>query len=115
MPVGRVHQHTAYNQKDEDGADFDGHHDVVRTGGLPDSAHQQHSQDEHHQKSGDVEISTGPLPGGPDRGRPSIRNSKAKLRQLIFQIAAETDRYRNVADGILQNQIPANDPGKNLT
>src|ERR1700756_5957584 len=38
----------------------------------------------------------------------------AKRSQLGFRVAAESDGDSNVADHIFENQVPADDPGKNF-
>ena len=38
----------------------------------------------------------------------------SERRQLRFGITRESDRHRDIADHIFENQVPADDPGKNF-
>ena len=109
-----MNQHSADDQKSKNGADFNQHHHVVGFGRLAHSAHQKQRKNKNNQKSGKVEIGASPSARGPDRTRPFVGKMNSEDRQLGFRIAAEADSHRHVADHILQNQVPANDPGKDL-
>ncbi len=50
MPVRRAHQHAADHQEEHDGAELDGHHDVVGLGRLAHAAHQQDGENEDDEK-----------------------------------------------------------------
>ena len=114
MPVCRLHQHATHHQKYQDRADFDHDHDVVGFGRLTYATHQQHSEHKYDQESREVEEGTCPLAALPDRSRPLVWNQKLELCKLGLQIPTESNRYRNVTDGVLKNQVPSNYPGKDL-
>ncbi len=50
----------------------------------------------------------------PDRACPCARQVNPECSQLRFGISAEADSDRHVADHIFQDQVPADDPGKNF-
>ena len=114
-PVGRIDQHAAHDQKSENRADLDQHHHVVGPGRFLHAADQQQGQDKNDQKAGHVEVRARPMPRRPHRTRPLVGQVDAEGRQLCLGVSAEANRHGNVADHIFQDQIPADDPGKNFT
>ena len=70
-PVGGLDQHSADDQKGQNGADFDGHHDVVGFRRFPHAAHQQQGENENDEKAGEIEVGARPVLRRPRPGSPS--------------------------------------------
>ena len=113
-PVALVHQHAAHDEEERNGGNLDGHHDVVDLGRLAHAAHQQPAQDHDDEKGRHVEVSARPLAVSPYRRRPSLRQDESELCELRLQISGKADADGYVADRVFQNQIPADDPGKDF-
>ena len=114
LPVRRIDEHAAHNQKGQDCTDFDGHHNVVGFGRLAHAADQQQRQDENDQKARKIEVSARPLPRSPYRACPFVRQIDAESGQLRLGVSTKTDRYGNVAYHVFQDQVPADNPGENF-
>ena len=71
-PITRIHQRSADHQENEDGANLDRHHDVVRFGGFAHTAHQQDRQDKDNQKCREIEVRARPVARLPHGSRPSV-------------------------------------------
>ena len=109
--------------KDQDGGDLEQHHDVVGPGGFADAAHQHDGQDQHDEKGGNIEaqvparlvdrvaLQVGEA-GGQKGGRnPTRAGMQAKPIHEIDDVGRKADAHGHVADGVLQDEIPADDPG----
>src|SRR6185312_1188642 len=114
LPVGGIDQHSSHNEKCEDGADLDDDHYIVRAGGFAHAADQQQGEDEYDQECGQVEIRAGPLASGPYGTGPLIGDDQAEGGELGLGVSAEADGDGHVADGVFQDEVPADDPGKNF-
>ncbi len=113
-PVGFVHQAAADDEEERDGGDLDGDHGVVDLGGFAHAAHQQPAQDHDHEKGGNVEVGAGPFAVGPDGGRPALGQDEAELRELRLEVSGKADADGDVADGVFEDEIPADDPGEDF-
>ena len=114
LPVRGMNQHAADDEKSQDGADFDGDHHVVGFGRLAHAAHQQQRQNKDDEKSGQIEVRAGPLPGGPDRGRPFVGQVDAEGGELGLGVSAEAHGDGDVADHVFEDEVPADDPGEDF-
>ena len=65
-------------------------------------------------KSGQIEVGARPLARGPHGARPFVRQIQPKRGQLRLGVAAEAYGDRDVAHGVFENQIPADDPGEDF-
>ncbi len=65
-------------------------------------------------KPGTLKYAPGPMPRSPHRTGPPVGQVDPEGCQLRLGVSAEADRDGHVADHIFQDQIPADDPGKNL-
>jgi len=87
FPVIGVHQRSAHHEEDQDRANLHGDHNVVRLGRFADAAHQKHGKNENDEEGWDVEVSARPVPGLPNRRRPSVGQVEAERSELRFGIA----------------------------
>ena len=114
LPVGGMDEHAADDQKREDRADLHGHDHVIGFGGFSDSTHEQYGQEENDEERRNIEDRAGPMSRFPDRAGPAIRQVHSKRGELRFGVGAEADRDDDIADGVFENQIPADDPGEDF-
>ena len=109
--------------EDQNGDQLEAHHHVVGAGRLADAAHQNHGEHEHDEKGGNVEaeVPAGmvePVAGqilqalGQVGGRdPERRRVQAEPVQQVHHVGGKAHADGHVRAGVLQNQIPADDPG----
>ena len=64
--------------------------------------------------AGTIEDRAGPMSRFPDRAGPAVRQIHSKRGELRFGIGAEADSDDDIADGVFENQIPADDPGEDF-
>ena len=114
LPVGGIDQHAADDQKRENRANLHGHDHIIGFGGFSHAAHEQHGEEENDEEGRKIENRAGPMSRFPDRAGPAVRQIHSKRGELRFGIGAEADRDDDIADGIFENQIPADDPGEDF-
>ena len=127
MPVVGLDEAGAGKDEDENGGDLDQHHDVVGAGRLADAAHQDHGEDHDDEEGGDieaevpagfVEIVAGKIlqAGGQISGRdPHQGWMEVEPVQQVDDVGGKAHANAHVAEGVLKNQIPADDPRGELT
>ena len=113
-PVRLIHQHSADDQEREDGTNFNRHHYIVSFRRFAHASDQQQRQHEDNQETWHIEIGPSPATACPNRARPFVGQMDAESGELRFGITAESNGNRDVADHVLQNQVPADNPGKNF-
>src|ERR1035437_5670123 len=123
MPVVRLDKAGPGKDKDQNGGHLDQHHDVVGAGRLANATHQEYRQEHHDQEGGNVkakvpagfvEIVAGKIlktGGQVGRGDPLDRQVDAEPVKEVDQVSGEGNADSHVAEGVFQNQIPADDPG----
>ena len=118
--VARVDEAHAGHDEGQDGHDLQDDHHVVRLGRLPDAPHQDHGERHDDQEGREVEAevparreSRG---GGRQVGRkhPLRGQGEAEEVEQVDQVLGEPDSNRHVADRVLQDEVPADDPGHQL-
>ena len=126
MVVGGMNEAHADEDERQDGGDLQQHHDVVGLGRFADAAHQHHGQQHDDEKRGNVEaevparrVEHVALQVGEAarqvRGRdPAQRGMPAKPVEGRDHVRGEADADRHVADGVFEDQVPADDPGDQL-
>ena len=112
--------------KRQDGGDLQQHHDVVGLGRLANAAHQHDRQQHDDEKRRDVEtempagsvkhvaLQIGEAAGQISRRDPAQRRMPAEPLKGRRHVCGESDADRHVADGVLEDQVPADDPGDQL-
>ena len=126
MVVRRMNEAHADEDERQDGRDLQQDHDVVGLGRFANPAHQYHRQDQDDQERWDVEaevparvvenvaLKIGEA-AGQIRGRdPAQRGMPSEPRERSFHVRGETHAHSHVADGVFQDQVPADDPGDQL-
>ena len=123
MPVVRLDEAGRGEDEDEDGGDLDEDEDVVGAGRLANAAHEDDGENHHDQKRGDVEaevpaggveVFAGEIlqAGGQVGGRdPLDRQVEAEPVEQIDDVGGEADADAHVGEGVLEDQVPADDPG----
>ena len=113
----------AYDHKHQNGADLEQNHDVVGPRRLADTSYQHNGQDQHDEKCGKIETQVPARrvdrvalkiaeAGGQKGGRnPTRTGMHAKPVHEIDDVGGEADAHRHIADGVLQDEIPTDDPG----
>ncbi len=127
MVVGGLQVRHADHHEQRQRQQLDRHHDVVGGGALARAAQQQPG-DQHHDaerrhidQDGDAEDVRRGLQQPVDRrigaeqrgavaGGQPLRKDDAESAQQRVEIIAPGNRHRDVADGVFENQIPADDP-----
>jgi len=113
-PVGFVDEAAADDEKERDGGDLDGDHGVVDLGGFTHAADEQQTEDHDDEEGRKVEVSASPLAVSPDWGGPSLGEGEAELRELSFEVSGKAYADGDVGDGVLEDEIPADDPGEDF-
>ena len=115
------------NEKGKNGRDFQQHHYVVGLGRFANSAHQHNGNDHHDQECRDVEAEMpsrliNKISGQIRQSRwekgwrdPARRRMHPEPVQQIDHVRRKADTHGNVAHRVFQYQVPANDPGNQLT
>ena len=123
MPVVRFDEAGGGEDEDQNGGDLDHDQDVVGAGRLADAADQNHRQDHDDEEGGNVEaeVPAGLVEvvarkvlqaGGQICRRDQLeRRMEAEPVQQINNVGGKAHADAHVAEGVLQNQIPADDPG----
>ena len=123
MPVVGLDEAGAGNDEDQDGGNLDQHHDVVGAGRLADAAHQDHGENHDDEKGGNVEaeVPSGWIEvvagqvleaGGQIGGRdPHERKMEAEPVHEVDDMGGKADADAHVAEGVFEDQVPADDPG----
>ena len=122
MIVLRVNERDAREDKHQDGCDLHQHHDVVRLGRLTNAAH-QHRREQNDDKECryvEPEVPTVIVDVAPcqilqtewkeSRGKPSRVQVQTHPVQQVHYVGSETHAHTHVAEGVLQDQVPADDP-----
>ncbi len=107
----------------QDRGDLEQNHDVVGPGGFADTPDQHDGQNQHDKKGGKIEaqmpawlvdrvaLQVGEA-GGQEGGRdPTRAGAHAEPIHEVDNVGGEANAHRHVADGVLQDEIPAYDPG----
>ena len=123
MPVGGLNKSRGEANEHENRDDFEEHHHVVRLRGLANPANQKnrkkHDDDEcgpvkAEMPAGGVEhvaFEVGKSAGKVCRRNPAGIGVNAEPIQQIHDVLRKAHTYGHVADGIFENQVPADDPG----
>ena len=112
--------------KSEDGGDLDEHHDVVGAGGLADAADEDDGEEEDDEEGGDVEA--GVPAGGEDVFAGEVLKAEGKVGgreplgvevdaepvEEVDDVRGEADGDAHVGEGVLEDEVPADDPGDEL-
>ena len=113
--------------KGQDCGDFDQHHDVVGAGGLADAEHQDDGEEtDYDDEGGDIEA--GVPAGGVDvfagqvlqaqrqvgGGEPFGVEVDAEPVEQVDEVRGEADGDAHVGKGVLEDEVPADDPGDEL-
>ena len=115
MPVRRMDQHSADDEKRQNGADLESHHHVIRLRRFANAAHQKHSKNKNNQKSGKIEVGRPSTCPKPTQGQDHLSQARCRPNQPIAPwCTAEANGNRHVADHVFENQVPADDPGKDF-
>ena len=132
MVVRRVRCVAPTRDEQTEGQQLDHDHDVVRGHALARALEQQPC-DQHHdaerrqmdddRNAGDVRRRlqqavhrrVGAQERRPIAGREPRRKRDAEAAEQRVEVVAPRDRDRDVADGVLEDQIPADDPGDQLS
>ncbi len=124
--VGGVDEGEAEDDEEEDGGDFDEHHDVVGAGGLADAADEHDGEQEDDDEGGDVEAEV--PAGGEDvlageilealrevgGGEPLGVEVDAEPVEQVDDVGGEAYADAHVREGVLEDEVPADDPGDEL-
>ena len=126
MPVVRLDEAGGGEDEDQDGGHLDQHQDVVGAGRLANTANQDDREDHHDEERGNieaevpagiVEVVAGQIlkAGGQIGGRdPHERRMDAEPVHQIDDVCGEADADAHVAEGVFEDQVPADDPGHEL-
>src|SRR5206468_32160 len=107
----------------EDGDNFHQHHHVIGFRRLADAANQNDGEEHHDDERGPVETEMPPgavkhvaFEVGKTAGKIGGRNPAgigmdAEPVQQVDEVLRKADADGHVADGVLENEIPADDPG----
>jgi len=126
MPVVGLDEAGAGKDEDQDGGHLDEHHDVVCASRLADAADQEHGEEHDDEEGGNVEaevpsgfveIVAGKVlqaGGQVGRGDPLEGQVDAEPVEEVDQMRGETHADAHVAEGVFEDQVPADDPGNQL-
>lgn len=120
MPVRRVDEQCSRSNHDQDDGDLDHDNDGVHGGRFAhaDDEEQRDGEGDHDRRN--IEDSRDRIAAGDrdDAARRSAdrrRKAEAELLEQGDEIAGPADRHRRGAERILEDQIPADHPGNELT
>ena len=123
MPVRRVNEARARDDKYQDGGDLKQDHDVVGARRFADPPDQDDGQNQHDKKGGKIEaqmparlvdsiaLKVGEAGGQEGGGDPTRAGAQAEPIHEIDNVGREANAHCHVAYGVLEDQIPADDPG----
>ena len=126
MPVGGMNEADDGEDEDQNRNQLESHHHIVGRGRLADAAHQDHRKEHDDEKGGNIEaeVPAGIVEtvagqilqaAGKISGRdPSRAGVQAEPVQQVDDVRGKTHADTHVGAGVLQNQIPADDPGDEL-
>ncbi len=119
VPVGGVHVEGAEADEGQHDRELDRDHDVVQPRRFPGAADQQRRDQHHDGRRRQVDDGGGGRAVGqghhlPRRRREPRRQAEPHRLQQTHEVARPADGDRRAADGIFQDQIPADDPGREL-
>ncbi len=127
MPVVGVDQMGGEADEHQDRADFQQHHDVVGARRLANAAHQHERQQHHHYEGRDIEaemparvvqriaLQVGEPARQISRRDPAQVRQNAEPVQQTYKMGGKPHADRHIADRVLQDQVPADDPGHQFT
>ena len=112
--------------EEEDGAEFEQDHDVVGAGGLADATDEDDGDEEDDEEGGDVEAEV--PAGGVDvvageileaagevgGGDPAGGGVDAEPVEEVHYVCREAYGHAHVGAGVLEDEVPADDPGDEL-
>ena len=122
MPVAGLDETGCGDDEDENGDDLDEDQDVVGAGRLADAAHQHNGENHDDEEGGNVEaevpagrveIVSGKIlqTGGQIGGRNPLEiGVEAEPVQQRHNMGSEAHADAHVAEGVFEDQIPADDP-----
>ena len=119
-PVRRAHQGRSADDEERNHRELDRDNDIVEAGGFLNADHQQGRDggDDRHRRQIDDRTRGRPRARGRvigQRGRDQLRRQmNAETAEHADEIARPADRHRGRADGVFQDQVPADDPGDQL-
>jgi hypothetical protein len=120
VPVGGVHVERADADHEQDGGDLDPHQDGIDAGALANADHQDDRDqgDDADRRQVDVRP-RGDQPSElgvvvHDRPGDGVGQLPAEDVQDALEVAGPPVRHGGGADGVLQDQVPADDPGEQL-
>ena len=123
MPVSGVDEMRSGDDEDQNRRDFEQNHDVVGARGLADTPDQHDGQNQHDEKRGKIEaqmparlvdgiaLKVGKAGRQKSRRDPTRAGMQAKPIHEIDNVGGKADAHGHVADGVLQDQVPTDDPG----
>ena len=119
MPVGRIDIESADDDDEDDRHDFDGDHGGVEVGTLVNSLDEDDGEDrdDHHrrkvhERAGTLQMT---VVESPWADLHCLRQHDVQLCEHILEIARPSGGDSRAADGVLEDEIPANDPREQLT
>ena len=118
----------AHSNEDEgqDGGDLQHDHDVVGLSRLANTANQNNGQQHDNEESSDIKtkmptrcvkriaLQVGKSAGQVGRRDPAQCGMPAEPLKGRRHLRGESDAHRHVADGVFEDQVPADDPGDEL-
>ena len=131
MVVRRVQVRRAHGHEQREREELDDHHDVIGRRALPRAAQQQpcdqhddaerrhvnqdrHTRDMRRGRKQPMHLRIGAEKRGAVAGRHPHGQLQAETAQQRIEIVAPRNRDRDVADRVLENQVPADDPRNEL-
>jgi len=123
VPVVGLDEAGSGKDEDQNGGHLDEDHDVVGACRFADAADQDHGENHDDEEGGDVEaevpagfveVVAGEVlqSGGEISGRdPFGGRIDAEPVEEIYDVSGKADTDTHVAEGVFENQIPADDPG----
>ena len=109
--VVAVERGDAEHQEQQQHGELEEHHDRVRARGLAHADHQHAGDREHEERRGDVDLAA--LLAGRVGDRVRQRQPEQRVQQLV-EVGAPSDGHGRDRDAVLEDQVPADDPGREL-
>jgi hypothetical protein len=126
MVVGGVDEAQAEGDEEQDRGDFYEHHDVVGAGGFADASNKDDGEEENDGEGGEVEAG---VPAGSEDvfagevleaegeiggGEPAGIEVDAEPVEQVDDMRGEANGDAHVGEGVLEDEVPADDPGDEL-